>query len=311
MKEIIKKMLKEGLNLNSLNIPVTKPNQILVIMRGISGSGKSTKAKQLAEGGVIHSTDNLIESTGDYRGFFSKMINENNFGNLSRMHRKNLDNAKKSMNEGISPVVIDNTNIKPNEAKPYVVHALNMGYDDRNIRIVDIGTGGATAEQLAERNTHGVPLDKIKSVIASHKSVGELTLKKILESKDMFKESGISYTGVVLDEESKSKLLSAFGQYIPDGWNKIAHHMTITFGKGLENKDELGKTVELTTQKIGVSDMAIAVEVDGYESKNKIPHITLAINPDGGKPVMSNDITDWKTTDKIKVFGIVTEVKGD
>jgi hypothetical protein len=39
--------------------------------------------------------------------------------------------------------------------------------------------------------------------------------------------------------------------------------------------------------------MAIAVKVNGYESVNVIPHITVAINPDGGKPVMSNNITNW------------------
>ena len=55
--------------------------------------------------------------------------------------------------------------------------------------------------------------------------------------------------------------------------------------------------------------MAMAVRVEGYQSNNAIPHITIAINPDGGKPVMSNNITDW---DKIKPFnitGVVTEIK--
>jgi hypothetical protein len=59
-----------------------------------------------------------------------------------------------------------------------------------------------------------------------------------------------------------------------------------------KNKSDLGNEVRLKVTHLGVSDMAIAVKVNGYESVNVIPHITVAINPDGGKPVMSNNITN-------------------
>jgi hypothetical protein len=258
--------------------------------------------------GVIHSTDNLIEATGDYNGFFAKMNETKNFVNLSRMHSKNLTNAKKSMDEGVSPVVIDNTNLKANESKSYVKYALQLGYADSNIQIVDIGAGGLTAEALAARNSHGVPLEKITQMMKTHASVGPLTLKKILESKDMYSDSDILYSGVVLDEESKALLLKNFAKYIPEGWSTIAHHMTIVFGKAVPNKEDLGKTVELTTGNIGVSDMAIAVKVEGYPSANAIPHVTLAVNPDGGKPVMSNDITRWLLALPYKIKGVVTNI---
>jgi len=309
MKKEIKKILRETLDVNALGIKVTRPNQILVIMRGISGGGKSTKAKSLVGEGIIHSTDALIEATGDYNGFFSEMKKTGNFANLSRMHSKNLSNAKKSMEEGVSPVVIDNTNLKANESKAYVKHALELGFADENIQIVDIGTGGLTAEGLMARNQHGVPLDKIEQMIKSHASTGPLTLKKILESKDMYPDSDILYSGVVLDEKSKGLLLQAFSDLIPKGWNIYVHHMTIAFGKGVENKADLGKEVDLTVTKIGVSDVAIAAGVEGYPSKSVIPHITIAINPDGGKPVMSNDISDWKSVENFKIRGVVTNVK--
>ncbi len=309
MNNIIKTILREKVETNSLGVVVTRPQDILVIMRGISGSGKSTKAKTLVGEGVLHSTDTLIEEAGDYRVFFEEMKKSGNFVNLSRMHSKNLVNAKKSMDDGVSPIVIDNTNLKANEAKAYVKHALSLGYADSNIQIVDVGTGGLTAEALAVRNTHGVPVEKIEAMIKSHKSVGPLTLKKILEAQDMYKDSDILYSAVVLDEKSKGLLMQAFRSIIPDDWKIYVHHMTIAFGKGVENKVELGKEVALTVTKIGVSDMAIAAGVEGYPSKNAIPHITLAINPNGGKPVMSNNITNWKSITPFTVVGIVTEVK--
>ena len=306
MKRVIKEILRE--NLNALGVAVTKPDQVLIVMRGCSGSGKSTKAKSLVGEGVIHSTDDLIEATGDYKGFFAEMVKTGNFVNLSRMHSKNLKNAMKSMDEGITPIVIDNTNLRANEAKAYVKYALESGYADKNIQIVDIGTGGLTAEGLAARNSHGVPLDKIEQMVKTHKSVGALTVQKILESKDMYKVSDVLYSCVLLDEKSHDLLLSTFSDKIPNNWKTIAHHMTITLGE-LKDKTDIGKEINLTVTHLGWDDKVMAVLVDGYPSKKPNPHVTLAVNPDGGKPQMSNDITNWRKVRPITLSGIVTEIK--
>jgi hypothetical protein len=237
------------------------------------------------------------------------MFESKDFTPLSRAHSTNLKNAITSLKEGLSPVIIDNTNIKQNESKAYVKAALELGLSDNNIKFFDIGTNGLTAEMLAERNTHGVPLEKIQSLIESHKGQGLLTLKSVLESKDMYKESDVLYSAVVLDNGSKSALLSRLEDMIPDGWKVFAHHMTIVFGKGVPNKEDLGKEVTLYVEAIGLSDMAMAVRVEGYPSTNAIPHITIAINPDGGKPVMSNNITKWQKIKNFAIKGIVTEIK--
>jgi len=301
--------------LNILGKVVTKPNQELIIMRGIPGSGKSTKAKSLVGDGIIHSTDAVIESIGDYRAFFTAMIESKDYSALHKAHDTNFKNAKKSMKAGISPIIIDNTNIKANEPKKFVVEALNMGYDDANIQIVDVGTGGLDAEALSARNTHGVPLDKIEAMIQSHKSVGELTLKKILEAKDMFKISPILYSAVMLDRASLNKLLTPINYNMdpPKNWimgregKEFCDHMTICLGP-LKDKSDIGKEVTLTVTHVGLSDMAMAFKVEGYKSKNAIPHITLAVNPDGGMPKMSNEITKWQDVKHFIVKGIVTEV---
>jgi len=239
MKGKIKEILRESIMKNVLGVEITRPNQKLIIMRGIPGAGKSTKANSIVGEGIIHSTDNLIEATGDYRGFFARLIESGDFKDLSRMHSKNLSNAIKSIKDGVSPVVIDNTNIKANEAKAYVVAALENGLDDNNISIT---------------------------------------------------------------------LLDMIGDRTPEGWKVIAHHMTINMGE-LKDKTDLGKEVVLTVEEVGISDMAMAVKVSGYPSKNEIPHITIAINPDGGKPVMSNKITNWQPIKNFMIGGVVTEIK--
>jgi hypothetical protein len=50
--------------------------------------------------------------------------------------------------------------------------------------------------------------------------------------------------------------------------------------------------------------------VEGYQSKNNNPHITIAVNIlDGGKPKDSNDIIEWKKLNNgITVIGKVEEI---
>ena len=298
---------------NSLKVEVTRPNDVLIIMRGIPGAGKSTLAERLVKEGVIHSTDKVIEAKGDYNNFFKLMIESKDFTPLHKAHSENNKNVKKSIDAGISPVILDNTNIKANEPKELVEYALKAGYADENIEFVEVGTADLTAEELAERNTHGVPLEKIKSMIDSYKSVGPLTLKKVLEAKPMFKKKPVLFASVVLDEPSQAKLITALRHYVPEGWDIHGHHMTINFGKGLgkERKEDEGKTVTLVASEIGISDKNVAVKVHGYPSDNEIPHITLGVNTaEGGVPKMSNDITNWnRLLSHINLRGVVTEQK--
>lgn len=306
--------------LNIIGKEITRPDQKLVIMRGIPGAGKSTKALQIVGDGVIHSTDAVIESKGDYRDFFAKMAESGDYSELSKAHDTNFKNAIKSIVTGESPIVMDNTHIKANEAKKIVVKALEMGFDENNISIIDVGTGGLDAVALFERGTHGVPLEKLEAMVQSYNSVGELTVKKILESKDMFTTSPILYSAVMLGQASLTKLLQIAGNYpaeIPENWvmgrlengqtKYFCDHMTICLGP-LKDKTNIGKEVTLTVTHVGLSDMAMAFKVEGYETKNENPHITLAVNPNGGAPKMSNEITKWQNVKSFLVKGVVTEV---
>lgn len=297
---------------NKLGVVVTRPDQELIIMRGIPGAGKSTRAQQLVGNGEIHSTDALIEASGDYRAFFEKMAESKSYMALGWKHKKNLKNATLAVLDGVSPVIIDNTNIKHADAKAYVVMALEAGFADENIKFEDVGTAGLDAQALAARNTHGVPLDKIESMIASHKGQGPITLESVLGKKDPYKEkpkSDISYSCVLLDRASSTAVLTRdYPIEIPTGWTQYGHHMTINLGE-LNMKEQLNLPVILEVFAVGISDKAMAVKVRGFHSKNEIPHVTLAVNPDGGKPVMSNYITKWQDIKPFFISGVVTEIK--
>jgi len=134
-----------------------------------------------------------------------------------------------------------------------------------------------------------------------------------MEEKDRLKKlAGIKkniYSCILIDERSKKEILNKFKSIIPNDWKIYAHHMKINFGT-LDQVFgyKIGDIVSLNVSKLGISEKAIAVEVDG-RTNNKIPHITIAINVnEGGKPVMSNDIKDWKEIESFKVFGEVIEI---
>jgi hypothetical protein len=144
-------------------------------------------------------------------------------------------------------------------------------------------------------------------------------MKLILENWNKFlNEQHISYSGVVLDEESKQKLLSL---EIPEGWEPAAHHMTITMGSLIHKKGKhdfseaypIGSVVELPVVAVGRDERTIAVQVRApaeISKKISFPHITVAVNrAGGGKPFHSNKMPqeNFEPLSGITLTGTVEE----
>lgn len=123
----------------------------------------------------------------------------------------------------------------------------------------------------------------------------------------------IRYSAVVLDEKSKQRLIEKLKNEIPEGFEIIAHHMTINLGEiDPEFKQYLGfSPIGLNVNDIAIDDKVMAVGVSGFGSKNAKPHITVAVNrANGGKPMMSNRLTNWKPLKRpFIVSGKVMEVR--
>ncbi|KAJ7426216.1 hypothetical protein BTVI_02096 [Pitangus sulphuratus] len=97
--------------------------QVLVLLRGVPGSGKSYLARNLLEdnpGGIILSTDDYFNKNGQYH------YDPNCLGEAHDWNRKR---AKEAFEMGISPIIIDNTNIQAWEMKPYVILAQQFKYE--------------------------------------------------------------------------------------------------------------------------------------------------------------------------------------
>ena len=145
-------------------------------------------------------------------------------------------------------------------------------------------------------------------------------MKILLENwRRLLNERHISYSAVVLDEESKQKLLSL---EIPEGWEPVVHHMTITMGSLIHKKGKhdfseaypVGSEVELSVIAVGRDERAMAVKVQPPSEVNKkisFPHVTVAVNRQGGgKAHHSNEIPqeNFEPLSGIMLKGTVEEI---
>lgn len=129
-------------------------NQV-VIMRGVSGSGKSTYAKKHFPTGYRCSADDFftdVVGEGKAYVFDAKRLGEAHRWCMSKFIRAvtHLDKL------GRNPlVVVDNTNLALWEFMGYYQVATAMGYEVTVIRM------DTPAEVAGKRNLHGVPVGKV------------------------------------------------------------------------------------------------------------------------------------------------------
>jgi NEDD4-binding protein 2 len=140
----------------------------VTIMRGVPGSGKSTKAATL--GGLVLSTDDFFMKDGKYV-FDGRLIGQAHVWNQGR--------CEGAMQSGVEHVIIDNTNTQAWEAKPYCLLAERFGFQ---VEFVTADTPWAfDADECFKRNSHGVPLEAIKGMLSRFQPT--LTVEGCLKSK--------------------------------------------------------------------------------------------------------------------------------
>uniref|UniRef100_A0A3Q2UC29 NEDD4 binding protein 2-like 2 n=1 Tax=Fundulus heteroclitus TaxID=8078 RepID=A0A3Q2UC29_FUNHE len=130
---------------------------VLILMRGLPGSGKTTRARELLSSGP----SGIILSTDDY--FAEKEGYRYDPGLLGAAHEWNQSRAKDALHNGRSPIIIDNTNLQAWEMKPYVKMALERGY---KVDFCEPDTRWKfDPYELEKRNKHGVPQEKIAQMM--------------------------------------------------------------------------------------------------------------------------------------------------
>ena len=138
----------------------------LILVRGLPGCGKSTRAKELqrraAEAGapyhleIVEADHFMVDGDGNY--VFDP-------ARLTEVHAKCLAKVAGLLAKGVS-VVVANTFTTWAECLPY--YALTVLLPTAVLRIESMGVNGMTLEELAERNVHGVPLEALRAMQARY-----------------------------------------------------------------------------------------------------------------------------------------------
>ncbi|NXH50106.1 N4BP2 protein, partial [Dicaeum eximium] len=169
--------------------------QVLVLLRGVPGSGKSYLARNLLEdnpGGIILSTDDYFYKHGQYH-YDPDCLGE--------AHDWNRKRAKEAFEMRISPIIIDNTNIQAWEMKPYVTLAQQFKY---KVMFREPDTWWKfKPKELERRNIHGVSKEKIKRMLERYERC--LTVRSILDSSVPDKLEAAGWSEDPCQEESQRK----------------------------------------------------------------------------------------------------------
>jgi hypothetical protein len=176
----------------------SKQEKICIIMRGLPGAGKSTKINSLlrkygGDEGHIFSADNwFIKRTIERRRRGETVTPEEEFAeyranwnreSLGAAHKWNQQEFRAAIDLGLSPVIVDNTNIKVSDFLFYIEYADKAGY---TIKFEESGSPwwqeyrpyirdrrlnprklDDLAALLTTKNTHGVPQSTIRRMIDS------------------------------------------------------------------------------------------------------------------------------------------------
>ena len=145
-------------------------NKKLFISRGMPGSGKSFTISKLVTESHIYSADKFFinPTSGKYEFDINKR---------HQAHQKCISDTEAAMEEGVSPIGVDNTNLRWALIKPYYLLAKQYGYDVEYVEsdsswwkeIKDLLKNKTPeniekAVQISEsKNTHNVPSETLRT----------------------------------------------------------------------------------------------------------------------------------------------------
>ncbi|KAM9095294.1 LOW QUALITY PROTEIN: NEDD4-binding protein 2-like 2 [Sarcophilus harrisii] len=137
-----------------------KLKRLLILLRGLPGSGKTTMSHVLLGqncGGIVFSIDNYFWHQNGYLCNVTHLGDAHDW-NQSRAEQKTID-------QGRSPVIIDNTNTQAWQTKPYVEMAIGKGHQVEFHKPETWWKFDPEELEKKKVNKHGVSHEKIAQML--------------------------------------------------------------------------------------------------------------------------------------------------
>ena len=135
----------------------------MIVMRGVSGSGKSTRAKELVQEFLDTNPEAQVIVCSADQFFVNRESGEYEFDQkkLQQAHSYCRTRAETAMELGVELVVIDNTNTRKWEYEGYVKLASDFGYEAEVEMVGQLDE--SNLKVYANRNKHGVDLEVVRA----------------------------------------------------------------------------------------------------------------------------------------------------
>lgn len=188
---------------------VIQRSKVLFLMRGLSGSGKSTVVRAITEtylASVVCSADDYFLQDGVYR--FDASL-------LSSAHSACQSKAKTACNHGVPVIVIDNTHVRRWEMKFYLELASHRNYVV--VPVLPKTPWRWNPVELAAKNKHGVDVETLQRKVGQFDDVIPVYYAWFLNETSSQQLSFISHC-----------LLKDCILRLPDFANKLLWHLRVS-----------------------------------------------------------------------------------
>jgi tRNA uridine 5-carbamoylmethylation protein Kti12 len=135
----------------------------IIILRGVSGSGKSTKAKEIIKEAIKDGCFTSIICSADQ--FFVDPKSgryEFDYRKLGSAHAYCRAKVEAAVELGANLIIVDNTNTQKWEFAPYIAIAEVNDYECEEVMVGTLNDDDLKI--YANRNKHGVPLESIRKM---------------------------------------------------------------------------------------------------------------------------------------------------
>lgn len=163
---------------------IRKNYRVMILMRGPPGVGKSYLARSLIYNYVelensSYKIEDFVYSSDDYF-YNAKGTYKYNPAFLSEAHEYNHKRVQDKAKAGLSPIIVDNTNMQLWEMLSYVKFAVQKNY---LIEILEPKTPWRNSSStLAQKNKHGVPQYRIQQIMEKYEKGSVTSLTRVMNN---------------------------------------------------------------------------------------------------------------------------------